>query len=79
MREEPHKKTFLGILEYFVTKAPAQERAPLISRFRSLTPGPPPFSSMKSTPARLRTVSMVARETWSPTYFPVSMLVMVFR
>ena len=78
MREEPHKKTFLGILEYFVTKAPAQERAPLISRFRSLHSGAATVL-VDEIDARLRTVSMVARETWSPTYFPVSMLVMVFR
>jgi hypothetical protein len=48
-------------------------------RLRSLTPGPPPFSSINSTPARLSAVIINARVSSSPTYFPVSMLVIVFR
>jgi hypothetical protein len=48
-------------------------------RFRSRTPGPPPFSSMNSTPARFRTPAITASVATSPAYLPVSMLVIVLR
>jgi hypothetical protein len=47
--------------------------------FRRRTPGPPPFSSMNSTPARLSTASIVASVVASPAYRPTSILVIVFR
>ena len=49
------------------------------SGFRRRTPGPPPFSSMNSTPARLSTPSIVASVAASPAYRPTSIFVMVFR
>jgi len=49
------------------------------SGFRRRTPGPPPFSSMNSTPARLSTSSIVASVAASPAYRPTSIFVMVFR
>jgi hypothetical protein len=49
------------------------------SGFRRRTPGPPPFSSMNSTPARLSTSSIVASVATSPAYRPTSIFVMVFR
>jgi hypothetical protein len=48
-------------------------------RFRNRTPGPPPFSSMNSTPARFRTLAIAASVAMSPAYLPVSMLVIVLR
>lgn len=51
----------------------------LRSDFRRRTPGPPPFSSMNSTPARLSTPSIVASVAASPAYRPTSIFVMVFR
>jgi hypothetical protein len=48
-------------------------------RFRRRTPGPPPFSSMNSTPARVSTASIVASVVASPAYRPTSILVIVFR
>jgi hypothetical protein len=48
-------------------------------RFRNRTPGPPPFSSMNSTPARFRTPAIAASVAASPAYLPVSMLVIVLR
>jgi len=49
------------------------------SGFRRRTPGPPPFSSMNSTPARLSTPSIVASVAASPAYRPTSIFVIVFR
>jgi hypothetical protein len=46
---------------------------------RRRTPGPPPFSLMNSTPARLSTSSILASVVASPAYRPTSILVMVFR
>ena len=58
----------------------AHTRYPLLNcRFRSRTPGPPPFSSMNSTPARFRTPAIAASVAASPAYLPVSMFVIVFR
>jgi hypothetical protein len=48
-------------------------------RLRNRTPGPPPFSSMNSTPARFRTLAIAASVAASPAYLPVSMFVIVFR
>ena len=48
-------------------------------RLRSRTPGPPPFSSMNSTPARFSTLAIAASVAMSPAYLPVSMLVIVLR
>jgi len=48
-------------------------------RLRSRTPGPPPFSSMNSTPAFLSTFSINARVAGSPAYRPTSIFVIVFR
>jgi hypothetical protein len=46
---------------------------------RSLTPGPPPFSSMNSTPAFSRTRLMFESVSGSPAYRPTSRLVTVLR
>jgi hypothetical protein len=46
---------------------------------RSLTPGPPPFSSMNSTPAFSRTLLMFESVSGSPAYRPTSRLVTVLR
>ena len=48
-------------------------------RSRSLTPGPPPFSSMNSTPAFSRTRLMFESVSGSPAYRPTSRLVTVLR
>jgi hypothetical protein len=50
-----------------------------LTRSRSLTPGPPPFSSMNSTPAFSRTLLMFERVSGSPAYRPTSRLVTVLR
>lgn len=50
-----------------------------VSGFRRRTPGPPPFSSMNWTPARLSTASIFASDVASPAYRPTSILVIVFR
>jgi hypothetical protein len=47
--------------------------------FRRRTPGPPPFSSINSTPARRNTASIAASVVASPAYRPTSILVIVFR
>ena len=44
-----------------------------------LTPGPPPFSSVNSTPARLSIPSIVAGVAASPAYRLPSIFMMVFR
>jgi hypothetical protein len=37
-----------------------------LAGLRRRTPGPPPFSSMKSTPAFLSTASILSSDFWSP-------------
>jgi hypothetical protein len=49
------------------------------TRSRSLTPGPPPFSSTNSTPAFSRTLLMFDSVSGSPAYRPTSRLVTVLR
>ena len=50
-----------------------------LTRSRSLTPGPPPFSSTNSTPAFSRTLLMFESVSGSPAYRPTSRLVTVLR
>jgi hypothetical protein len=63
----------------------AQNQAGVVPRyflagaFRSRTPGPPPFSTMNSTPACLSTRSSLFIVFGSPLYRPTSMFVTVLR
>ena len=46
---------------------------------RSRTPGPPPFSSMNTTPSRIKTSLIELSVAGSPAYRPTSMFEIVFR
>ena len=52
---------------------------PFVCRSFRRTPGPPPFSSMNSMPARFNTFSIRDKLAGSPAYRFTSMFVMVFR
>src|SRR6266478_2321163 len=47
--------------------------------FRRRTPAPPPFSSMNTTPSRMKISLIKLSVAGSPAYLPTSMFVIVFR
>jgi hypothetical protein len=73
---DPQRSVYLTVGAAFCVRT----RHPFFDRrFLSRTPGPPPFSSMNSTPARFSTFAIAASVATSPAYLPVSMLVVVLR
>jgi len=47
--------------------------------FRRRTPAPPPFSSINTTPSRMKVSLIKLSVVGSPAYLPTSMFVIVFR